>query len=678
MSETPILQLRGISKSFGSVQALTDVDFEARQGEVMALVGDNGAGKSTLIKCVAGIHSPDSGEILFEGKPVVIHSPKEAARLGIEVVYQDLALADNLDVVQNMYLGREERDWLWRLKEPLMEQRTAETLRSLSVTTIRSIRQPVASLSGGQRQSVAVAKAVQWNSKVVILDEPTAALGVAQTRQVLELVKRLADQGLAVVLISHNLIDVFEVATRITVLRLGRDVGVYERETDHAAGDRGGDHRRDSHQGRGHPGYSAGARVVSSEVDVAAPGIGLPEGDEAETQAGLWRRAYDNLRTGNLGVLPIAIGLVFIVVFFSFKATNFFTADNFNNIIVQMAGLTMLAFGVVFVLLLGEIDLSIGYLSGIAALTVAELQLAGSSHDYPGLIAIVLAVGLCALIGGAQGSIVALVGVPSFVVTLAGLLIWQGVILQVLEIRGVIVIQDKLINDLANYYFTSTAGWIIAAVVTGIYALTMLGSVVGKRRAGVAIRNPLLIVAKVAGVAVATFGVVAISNHANVPKGLPLAGVLVVIFLIGLTYLAKRTPFGRHVYAVGGNAEAARRAGINVARIRIIVFMISGAMCGVGGVILAARLNSVDLNVGGGTLLLDAISAAVIGGTSLFGGRGEVRSALIGALVISTVSNGLNTAGYKTGTIYVVTGVILLLAVTLDTVARRLQVRSGR
>ena len=230
MSETPILQLRGISKSFGSVQALTDVDFEVRSGEIMALVGDNGAGKSTLIKCVGGIHSPDSGEILFDGKPVHIHSPKEAAGLGIEIVYQDLALCDNLDVVQNMYLGREERDWLWRLKEPVMEQRTAETLRSLSVTTIRSIRQPVASLSGGQRQSVAVAKAVQWNSKLVILDEPTAALGVAQTRQVLELVKRLADQGLGVVLISHNLQDVFEVATRITVLRLGRDVGVYERE----------------------------------------------------------------------------------------------------------------------------------------------------------------------------------------------------------------------------------------------------------------------------------------------------------------------------------------------------------------------------------------------------------------------------------------------------------------
>ena len=226
----PTLELRGVSKSFGSVEALREVDFEVRDGEVMALVGDNGAGKSTLIKCVAGIYSIDDGEILFEGKRVTIHGPKDAAKLGIEVVYQDLALCDNLDVVQNMFLGREERDPLFRLREAPMEQRTTETLKSLSVTTIRSVRQPVATLSGGQRQSVAVARAVLWNNRVVILDEPTAALGVAQTRQVLDLVKRLGEQGLAVVLVSHNLIDVFEVANRITVLRLGRNVGVYDRE----------------------------------------------------------------------------------------------------------------------------------------------------------------------------------------------------------------------------------------------------------------------------------------------------------------------------------------------------------------------------------------------------------------------------------------------------------------
>jgi D-xylose transport system ATP-binding protein len=226
----PTLELREVSKSFGAVQALDAVDFEVRDGEVMALVGDNGAGKSTLIKCVAGIYSIDSGQFFFEGRPVTIHGPKDAAKLGIEVVYQDLALCDNLDVVQNMYLGREAHDRLQRLKEPIMEQRTAETLKSLAVTTISSIRQPVATLSGGQRQSVAVAKAVQWNSKLVILDEPTAALGVAQTEQVLALVRRLAEQGLAVVIISHNLHDVFETATRITVLRLGRNVGLFERE----------------------------------------------------------------------------------------------------------------------------------------------------------------------------------------------------------------------------------------------------------------------------------------------------------------------------------------------------------------------------------------------------------------------------------------------------------------
>jgi D-xylose transport system ATP-binding protein len=227
--QPPTLELRDISKSFGAVQALDSVDFEVRDGEVMALVGDNGAGKSTLIKCVAGIYSIDSGEILFEGERVTIHGPKDAAKLGIEVVYQDLALADNLDVVQNMYLGREEHDLLFRLKEAPMEQRTAETLSSLAVTTIGSVRQPVATLSGGQRQSVAVARAVMWNNRVVFLDEPTAALGVAQTRQVLALVRRLAEQGLAVVLVSHNLVDVFEVADRITVLRLGRNVGLYEK-----------------------------------------------------------------------------------------------------------------------------------------------------------------------------------------------------------------------------------------------------------------------------------------------------------------------------------------------------------------------------------------------------------------------------------------------------------------
>jgi D-xylose transport system ATP-binding protein len=217
----PILALRDIQKSFGPVDVLKGVDFTARVGEVTALVGDNGAGKSTLVKCVSGTYAIDGGEYLFEGRPVVVHSPRDASALGIEIVYQDLALCDNLDIVQNMFLGRERLSGIV-LDESSMEQSAEETLRSLSVRTVKSVRQRVASLSGGQRQTVAIAKAVLWNSKVVVLDEPTAALGVAQTAQVLALVRRLADRGLAVVLISHNMTDVLQVSDSIAVLYLGQ------------------------------------------------------------------------------------------------------------------------------------------------------------------------------------------------------------------------------------------------------------------------------------------------------------------------------------------------------------------------------------------------------------------------------------------------------------------------
>ncbi len=217
---TALLSLRGVNKSFGAVHVLHDVDFDVQAGRVTALVGDNGAGKSTLIKGVAGIYSFDAGEYLFEGKPVTVHNPRDANALGIEVVYQDLALCDNLDVVHNMFLGRE-LTHSGLLDESTMETRARETLDGLSVRTLQSVRTPVASLSGGQRQTVAIARSVLWNSRIVILDEPTAALGVAQTEQVLALVRRLADNGLAVVLISHNMNDVMQVADDIAVLYLG-------------------------------------------------------------------------------------------------------------------------------------------------------------------------------------------------------------------------------------------------------------------------------------------------------------------------------------------------------------------------------------------------------------------------------------------------------------------------
>jgi D-xylose transport system permease protein len=414
-------------------------------------------------------------------------------------------------------------------------------------------------------------------------------------------------------------------------------------------------------------------------VQAVDPTAAKPE--TAEDDESFVQRSLANLRSGNLGVLPIVLGEIFIIAFFAWKATNFFTAVNFSNIIIQMAGTTMLAYGVVFVLLLGEIDLSIGYVAGIGALVVAELQLPGSGHQINGLLAIVGAVLVCAVIGAGQGSIVAFIGVPSFVVTLAGYLIWQGVILGRLEVPGSIIIQDRWINYTANYYFSTAAGWLIAAIVTGLYALAVLLPLRTAHGRAAAAKQWWKIPAKLGGVAIASFGVVAICNHGVVQArrlGLPLAGVIMVVFLFLLTFLAKRTTFGRHVYAVGGNAEAARRAGINVPRIRVIVFVISSATAAIGGIILAAFVNSVALTFPPGTLLLNAIAAAVIGGVSLFGGRGEVRGALLGSLVIATVSNGLNTAGYSNGTIYIVTGIILLAAVTLDTVARRLQVRSGR
>jgi len=227
--EMPLLQLRGVGKAFGPVQALSGVDLDIPAGQVTALAGDNGAGKTTLIKCIAGIWQPTSGQILWKGKPIQLHTPRDASHLGIAAVYQDLALCDNLDIVQNMLLGRE-KVRLGLLDEVSMELTAKQTLQNLSVTSVRSIRQPVGSLSGGQRQAVAVAKAVMQEARLVIMDEPTAALGVSQTEMVLSLIRTLADRGHAVIVISHNLNDVFSVADRVAVLRLGRVVSVGPKE----------------------------------------------------------------------------------------------------------------------------------------------------------------------------------------------------------------------------------------------------------------------------------------------------------------------------------------------------------------------------------------------------------------------------------------------------------------
>ena len=420
-----------------------------------------------------------------------------------------------------------------------------------------------------------------------------------------------------------------------------------------------------------------------TSADVVGPDGAKPlEGEDLPGGvAGLYQRAWFNLRTGNLGAVPIIVGLVVVVLLFKFTATNFFTSVNFVNLINESAGTAMLAFGVVFVLLLGEIDLSIGYNAGIGAVIVAELQLPGSGHQLNGLLAIVIAVAACAAIGAVQGSIVAFVGVPSFVVTLGGFLILQGVILNQLEQRGTIIIQDRWINYTDSYGFSPLGGWLIAAAISLIYPLSVMYKRWAARGTQIARVNLYGFAVRTLGAAVVAFGTVAIANHAKVIKttlGLPLSGVIIIFFFILLTFLAKWTTFGRHVYAVGGNAEAARRAGINVPRIRVLVFTISGATAGLGGIMFASQVNSVALTFPPGNLLLNAIAAAVIGGVSLFGGRGEVRGALLGAILIGTLQNGLNTLSVSNGWIYIITGLVLLGAVTLDTVAVRLQARSGR
>ena len=400
---------------------------------------------------------------------------------------------------------------------------------------------------------------------------------------------------------------------------------------------------------------------------------GAPPDDNS--LAALARRRWEALKAGDVGTLPIVLGLIGIVLFFYWKNENYLSAGNFTNLMTQMAGVTTIAIGVVFVLLLGEIDLSIGFVSGVAGVIVAQLQIPDASWEVKGVLAIAVAVAATALIGGIQGSFIAFLGIPSFVVTLAGLLFWQGVILYVIGGQGVIVIEDTTVNNVANYFFSDGDGYLIAAIATGLFAGATLAGVVSRLRHGIRTDNLVVVAAKVLLVAVALFGAV---NWANRERGFPLAFLIVLVFLVFWTWVAERTTFGRHVYAVGGNAEAARRAGINVRKIRVYVFMISGLMAGFGGVILAARLNSVDLNAGGGTLLLDAISAAVIGGTSLFGGRGRVISALLGALVISSVGNGIDLLGYSSAVKYMVTGLILLAAVTLDAVSRRRLAAAGR
>ena len=686
---TPVLQVRGVEKHFGAVQALAGVDLDVPAGQVTALVGDNGAGKSVLVKCIAGIHEPDAGEILWEGQPVRIHSPHDAAALGIEVVYQDLALCDNLDVVQNMFLGRERLD-RGLLDEDDMERAAVNTLSGLQVTTLRSPRQAVASLSGGQRQSIAVAKAVMWNSKLVILDEPTAALGVAQTAQVLKLVRRLADQGLAVVMISHNLNDVFAVADRIAVLRLGQMVGAGEaadfdsRRVVELMTTGRSDHRPEAGNGKADTGYSApsdhkpdgtsgdaGGKAGDEKAVAAAPS---PFAGGTQTFGAYVRALGARVLAGQSGVLPVVIGVVLIAIIFQSQNSKFLSAGNVVNLLVQGAVFMLIGMGEVFVLMLGEIDLSLGFVAGIGG-TVATM-LVQFNVAWPWWAAVLAALAVTGALGFLQGTLITRLRLPSFVVTLAGLLGFQGVMIQLLGTGGTIPIPDQTINNFANGTLSRTSGWVLTIAVLVVFAVVTTLRDRRRRASGLVAPPPALTALKILAAVIAGVALVLVVNIDRGVPAFPLNGmpwVIPIVFavLAAWSFLLGRTRFGRYVLAIGGSAEGARRAGINLATIRTLAFTLAGMTAGIGGIIYASRLQSMSTSFDGGTIVLYVVATAVIGGTSLFGGRGHPLHAVLGGVVIAAIVNGMALLGLPAAVQLMATALVLLASITVDVVVRR-------
>ncbi|HSC91693.1 MAG TPA: hypothetical protein VLB86_08575 [Gaiellaceae bacterium] len=401
-----------------------------------------------------------------------------------------------------------------------------------------------------------------------------------------------------------------------------------------------------------------------------------PADGVVDTLVQAWRDWVTRLRRGDWGALPIFIGLAALALLFGSLDENFYTERNFVNILLQMAGYTAIAMGVVFVLLVAEIDLSVGFVSGVGAV-VMTLLLRPDQQNWPWYAAVAAGLAVTTAIGVLQGGIITKANVPSFVVTLAGYLTWGGVVLILTteaSSSGTIRIQDDVVLGIANDYLPDVWGWIVLVGAVAAYAALELWKVRTRRSRGLAHKPLVIIVLQTAAMGV--IGALAV-GYANTDRGVPVVALIVGVFLVFWTFVANRTRFGRHVYAVGGSTEAARRAGISVDRIKIAVFGISGFMAGVGGIILASRLRSVDTGTGGGQLLLNAIAAAVIGGTSLFGGHGRVVSALLGGAVIATVANGMDLLNLASGYKFVITGGVLLAAVLVDSFAKRARVASG-
>jgi D-xylose transport system permease protein len=386
-------------------------------------------------------------------------------------------------------------------------------------------------------------------------------------------------------------------------------------------------------------------------------------------------RWWAGVKAGDLGSLPIVVGLIIIAIVFQSQNSNFLTAGNFVNLIVQAAAITTIGMGIVFVLLLGEIDLSVGFVSAVAGVAMALLTLPDNSHVFSAAPTMVIVLMVGVSIGILHGLLITKVGIPSFVVTLAGLLGWNGVVLLLIGDRGTVIVQNSFFVGFANDFLPSSTAWILAIVAIALYAAMLFWQRIQRRRHGLATAPDSILVIRVALLAAAVLAVVYVCDQ---DRGIPYVLLMLAGVYILWTYVLNRTRFGRHIYAVGGNAEAARRAGINVDNIKIACFAICSMMAALGGIVLASRLRSVDTGAGGGSILLYAIAAPVIGGTSLFGGRGNVKSAVLGALVIASIDNGLGLLGLSAGTKFVITAGVLLLAVTVDSIARKGRASAGR
>ncbi len=392
-----------------------------------------------------------------------------------------------------------------------------------------------------------------------------------------------------------------------------------------------------------------------------------------DTVGGYLRASVVRIRGGETGVLPVVGGLVLVSVLFQSLNSHFLTSGNLVNLLVQAAVFSLLAMGEVFALLLGEIDLSIGFVAGLSAVVMSEL--ARPTVGWPWWAAIGAALVVSALIGLVQGTLITRIGLPSFVVTLAGLLFWQGVMLWILGSGGSILIQDNTINDLASGVLTKAAGWVVMLVVVAAFAVLTWRRDAHRRDSGLVAPPPGLTVAKIGGGLLGGVALVLLTNADRgilVPVyGMPWVVLLVFAVLAVWTYVLGRRRFGLYVYAIGGNAEAARRAGIHLPRVRTLAFMCASLTAGVGGVVYASRLRSISTALDGGTLVLYSVAAAVIGGTSLFGGRGKALHGVLGGIVIAAIDNGMGLLGFSAAAKYVVTALVLLIAVTIDAIARR-------